>query len=341
MGKKTKGWSWVVGKNASVKRVDALTDDQRARLAEWRDMWIEVGLRCGETTDEDVRRFEAAIPEWYRAAGLEPPQAIHWVDNPVEGARAFGAHLLDDEGALESQILESTRNNWGSYGGGQFWVGAWWGPAFATFFTEVCGLDIGEERFRRLQASVDVSRSAAWWWPSTEAVYVCRRPTEIHRDEQGRLHSTTGPAIGWKGWGVYAVHGIRIPAWAIEEPAKLTVEAIEAERNSEVRRVLIELYGMSRYVQDAGFDVLDTDTDTAGQPRRLLRRGDLTVVELVNSTVDADGTRRTYHEPVHPELRPIMPGGALGQPQALTALNAVASRYGLTGREYSALEAET
>jgi hypothetical protein len=52
------------------------------------------------------------------------------------------------------------------------------------------------------------------------------------------------------------------------------------------------------------------------------------------------GTRRVYHVPVHPELRPLLPDGELGAPQKPTALNAVASTYGLTGKEY-VLEVET
>lgn len=97
---------------------------------------------------------------------------------------------------------------------------------------------------------------------------------------------------------------------------------------------------LARYVRDAQFEVLDVDADPLGQPRRLLRRGGLVVVELTNSTVDADGSRRVYHVPCHPELRPMLANGGLGDPQKMTALNAVASTYGMLGSEYK-LEVET
>ena len=32
---------------ARVKRVDSLTPEQEARMPEWRDKWIEIGLRTG------------------------------------------------------------------------------------------------------------------------------------------------------------------------------------------------------------------------------------------------------------------------------------------------------
>lgn len=64
------------------------------------------------------------------------------------------------------------------------------------------------------------------------------------------------------------------------------------------------------------------------------------VVELTNSTVDADGTRRVYHIPVEPELRPLLDDGEMGEPQRMTALNAVASTYGMRGEDYL-LQVET
>jgi hypothetical protein len=135
-------------------------------------------------------------------------------------------------------------------------------------------------------------------------------------------------------------HGIAVPADVITSPGSITVDDIHAQQNEEVRRVMIERYGISRYVRDAQFDVLDADKDPLGLSRRLLKRGDLVVVELTNSTLDADGSRRVYHVPCHPELRPLVSDTELGDPQRMTALNAVASTFGLRGEDY-VLTAET
>lgn len=43
---------------------------------------------------------------------------------------------------------------------------------------------------------------------------------------------------------------------------------------------------------------------------------------------------------VHPECRPLFASGKLGAPQELTALNAIASTFGKTGKQYR-LAAET
>src|SRR3989344_1895854 len=91
--------------------------------------------------------------------------------------------------------------------------------------------------------------------------------------------------------------------------------------------------------------VVGRDLDSLGLPRVLmwLSRPSATdrrtaqkqlVVEVTNSTADPDGTRRKYRIPVHPRLCPLLDGGTLGAPQKLTALNAIASTYGLRGEEY-------
>jgi hypothetical protein len=261
------------------------------------------------------------------------------VGGAVRGAvrDAVGDAVRDAvDGAVKKQILDKISQLWPYLLGGQFWVGGWWGsPAFVSYFREVCGLTLSEDMEARADAYSATCESACWWWPHREFVMVCERPTAIHRDDQGRLHNLTGPAIVWPdGWGIYSVSGIRVPADLIENPAGITVARIEAEQNAEIRRVMVDLYGLARYVRDAGFELVDDSTDSLGLPRRLHRRSGMLVVEMTNSTPDGDGSRRVYFGAVHPELRLLLPDGMLGEPQALSALAAVASTYGMRANEY-------
>src|SRR4051794_17783441 len=63
-----------------VARIDTLTPDQSARIDEWADRWIAVGLRTGRA---DRERFEAAMRDCYGFAGLEWPGAVVWVPSPL------------------------------------------------------------------------------------------------------------------------------------------------------------------------------------------------------------------------------------------------------------------
>jgi hypothetical protein len=57
------------------------------------------------------------------------------------------------------------------------------------------------------------------------------------------------------------------------------------------------------------------------------------MVKVANSTAEADGSFKDYFLRVDPALRPLRADGS-GEPQALTARNAVASTFGKRGEEY-------
>lgn len=215
-----------------------------------------------------------------------------------------------------------------------------WGQyvSFLSFFRHVAGLPLDYSKWDHYEVLATLSGPRVM---HPDFCMISEKPDVLTVDAQNRPHNDHGPFCRWRdGTAIYAIHGVYVPGWIVECPGSITVDKIHEEANEEIRRIMIERYGLSRYVRDAQFEVVDADTDPLGQPRRLLRKDSTVVVELTNSTVDADGTRRVYHVPCHPELRPLLPDGGLGDPQALTALNAVASTYGLMGFEYR-LEVET
>ena len=201
-----------------------------------------------------------------------------------------------------------------------------------SYFRDVCGLDFGDKT-EIVDAIIALGESCCWWWPHKEFALACERPLAIHRDDGGRLHNDAGPALSFRdGWALYRVHGVTIPADIIEHPETLTVARIDSEQNAEVRRVMIEKYGLDRYVSDSKFDVLHADTDQHGRSRRLLRRdlpGDepIVLVEVTNSSPEPDGHYKIYHLRVHPQLRPFRSGQPFREPQKFTCQNAIASTF--------------
>jgi hypothetical protein len=148
-----------------------------------------------------------------------------------------------------------------------------------------------------------------WWWPYEGFVVLTDRPSVVARDERGRLHRTDGPAVAYRdGYGLWAIHGVRVPQKVVEAPEMLTAERILREPNAEVRRVMIERHGQERFLRDAVATVVDEDLDALGFPRRLHRvvipgDEDLVMVEVTNSTPEPDGRRKSYMLRVAPNLR--------------------------------------
>lgn len=115
-------------------------------------------------------------------------------------------------------------------------------PTF-SFAREVLGLGGGTE----VLPLIELARSAGPWFAHERRVFVSERPCELHLDEEERLHCPSGPALRYPdGYAIHAWHGVSVPAWAIEQPERITVRALTREPNIERRRALLEIAGYER-----------------------------------------------------------------------------------------------
>ena len=167
-----------------------------------------------------------------------------------------------------------------------------------------------------------LTQSCGWWWPFKGLCILTERPTSLERDEEGRLHSASGPALAYPdGWSIYALHGVRVTEAVIQRPESITVRQIQRETNAEIRRVLLERYGFDRYVLDGGGQPIHTDNfgtlyrcELPGEEPRFM-------VCVTNSTPEADGTFKRYLLRVPPSIT--------------TAREAVAWTFQMSERDYS------
>ena len=114
----------------------------------------------------------------------------------------------------------------------------------------------------------------------------------------------TGPALLYPdGFGIWAIHGVRVPQRVIEAPTTITAQEVAAEQNVAVRRVMIERMGTARYLREAG--AVKVNTDDWGTLWSLDSPGDerIVMVEVLNSTPEADGSFSTYWLRVPPATR--------------------------------------
>jgi hypothetical protein len=153
-------------------------------------------------------------------------------------------------------------------------------------------------------------------------VVICDRPEAILRDENNRLHSVTCAAVRFSdGFSVHAVHGVRVPAHVIDSPEKITVSEIENEQNAEVLRVMIDRYGLGRYLKDSGSTEIHTDKFGTLYRKAISNDEPIVTVKVRNSTPETDGTAKDYFLRVPPNIT--------------TAREAVAWGFGKTSTEYA------
>jgi hypothetical protein len=219
---------------------------------------------------------------------------------------------------------------WGSVGKGQFeeearsgWCMRGQHDAGALALIDVLDRAVGRRPARPLTGPMLIGRSAGWWWPFERVVILTERPCalDLARDEQGRLHHPTGPLVGYPdGWGIWAWHGVRVPRQVIEQPETITVDQIRGTRNLETRRVLLERYGLDRYLRDAEAALMQVDGYGKLWRAELPDDEPLTIVEVVNATAEPDGTYASYLLRVPPTMS--------------TARQAVAWTFGMAADDY-------
>lgn len=180
-----------------------------------------------------------------------------------------------------------------------------------------------------LRAIVTLVETGWWWCPGTPHIIMCERPRELHLDDEGRLHREGGPAAVFADkFEVYAWRGMNVGKGVIMNPP--TITRILRASNTELRRVLIERYGVKKFFAGGR----DWDIEVRGRPTpRLLDQekgiGKLydigtdhpRVVWVKNSTPEPDGKYKDY---------------VLFVPRAMrNARQAVAWTFGLREWEYN------
>lgn len=151
--------------------------------------------------------------------------------------------------------------------------------------------------------------------------FVCELPSSIVFDNDLSLHCENGPAIVFSdSQKLYAWHGTIIPENLIEQRKRISPILIERQQNVELRRIMIEIYGLERFIRNSKARMIQQDKYGALYRINLAGSEPLVVLAVSNSTAESDGTRRRYTLRVPPNMS--------------TAREAVAWTFGLRSEEY-------
>jgi len=236
-----------------VKKIDSLTDEQKAKFPEYVKRWTAFGL---STLPADRPMAEKGIELIYASAGEPKPEKIVWCSSPMDAIKKIKE--VQDGDSSNVQV-----SAWGQHDASA--------SSYFAFFRDELGLTKETEKWQGFDL---LSRSAGWLYAFKGIAFVCERTSVVKKDEQGQLHCETGPACAFPdGWGVYCWHGVRVPKWVIEEPHKLTAELCLKEDNQEVRRCMIEKMGTRRFIIESKGEVLDHDSHDINWDRALLKIG--------------------------------------------------------------------
>jgi hypothetical protein len=157
-------------------------------------------------------------------------------------------------------------------------------------------------------------------------------PTKIIRNNQGRLHNPTGPAIEFKdGYKQYYINGRALPEWIWEKAAagEITKKMFLDEKNSDIKGGVYEVLGQKKMMDILGAVEIDTRKITHAN-------GDIETVTLLK-------TKETFEE-INDQpfawVKMICPSTGTQylqgvEPHHTNALEAIASLSPFKASEYS------
>jgi hypothetical protein len=255
---------------------------------------------------------------WYRD-GVDPLHSFNmrwlqgvedWQDWSLHAPRARDCH---DPLLIQSRVTRV-----------EDWIIATWRygalPGRDVSPIDIQGLSFSHPAVRRWTLLMDAFAAGLfYYWIGPQEVVCVPRPALWI--ENGQLHRNDGPAVEWPtGERCCFWRGVEVPNWLIEQPERITLELIRSERNVELRRCMIELFGQERFLRETGADLVAEDEHGKLWRSELARQRPYVLLEVKNGTLDCDGTRRRYFLRVPPDMR--------------TPHQAVAWTYGVSPAQY-------
>jgi hypothetical protein len=272
----------------TTKKIEALTEEQKAKFGEYRDTWIDIGL---STEPVDFEKAKDAVCMAYELVGLPLPTKFLTAKGPMDAIRII--QEIDPKRTKREIYNEMIYGAHDAY-----WL------AFYAYFRDVVGL----ECCNKLNGLIELAKHCGWLNVYDDLVVFQDRPERIKFDDQNRLHCEDGPAIRYRdGFCVYAWHGTRIPAEWIENKEKLNPEIALTWENIEQRRCACEILGWNKILKALDAQVLDEDEDP--------EIGTLLEVEIPEIGKEKFlrvmcGTGREFALPVPPDMKTALDANA-------------------------------
>ena len=323
----------------TVKEKYKLTNEHQAQLKPWADRWIANAMSTQPMSADDKLDCVTHVNNLYKAANLNPPEHVLFVSSPMAlvlvGGLVSAIYEMGDKspmtvlelvklvnsgelltkgndekwysnpykmkslskklgfGTLGIDCIRQVHNMWN---GGNQWSG--W-VSYLSFFRHVAKLDIDYSKWDCYEKLTELSGPRVL---HEKFCVISDRPEILTVNSQNQPHGVKKPFCKWRdGSALYSVNGVRVPAYIVETPEKLTVEKIEKESNLEVRRVMIDIYGQEKFLLDSKSEVIHSDDFGTLYSKVLPGDEVLMMVKVVNSTPEPDGSFKDYFIRVDPK----------------------------------------
>ena len=154
----------------------------------------------------------------------------------------------------------------------EYWSMWYVGYAAMYGFAQRINLDMDQEKMIPFLNWVRCCPFALF---NENVVYVSRKPTEIHFNDNQQLHNESDMSCKFAdGWGIYTINGVAVDSQIVMNPETQTVQQIRNETNEEIKRIRIERYGWDQYLTEIGAELIDERRNDIEGTREYLFKAD-------------------------------------------------------------------
>lgn len=281
------------------------------------------------TDEADWDRAEAAVKAAYKQINLAEPVILR-AENPLHAAKLGTAKWLELRTAAgyktERPVWQYERESLSNLRGGQLAAPR---VGYAKWRRDHTQDALEDEELNQIGPDDELVQSCGGLWVHENVAVIMNRFAEIHFDRSTppRLHNPVGPALAYRPspdgtvFRTFQVHGTEVPAEWVLNPAGVDPSTALTWQNVEQRRALVTILGWEKVLR--GCKIKKLQRDAFG----LLFEADIPDAPATKFVKVVCGTGRTFVLQVEKHVK--------------TALEGVASTYGLRPEEYAELEVRT
>ncbi len=230
------------------------TPEQWYEIEQLRIRW----LTTEQTAQYEVSEIRKTVNDMLTFIGH--PETVAWVVDSPWVARVISANL---DANLRANLSDNLRANlsdnlYANLSDNLRWYcGVWWNAWYAWYQG---GEIFGVPRIEQMDLFERWNRHCPVWMWSEKALFVLRRPKEIHWEtSSGPLHNDSGPSVYYSPlFMLWHIRGVPVDSQIVMRPETQTAEQIDAEPNADVRSIRLERFGWSRYIRESEAKVVDS-----------------------------------------------------------------------------------
>ena len=236
------------------KKIENLTKEQAKAMPRYVEKWISIGVATQDISDSEA--FDI-VSDFRSIINLDTKAPMLWGNNPIE---CWVLCFLAQEGVplaeLEKEmklVFDGNPKKWdipkASLPFNDISLVSTF--AFYDFMINEVKVPIEKDLLDKYKKWEATSRLFAIY-PLDNITIVCRRPKEIHLNENNVLHKDGAAALVFNGEGdfkVYSLNGVTVPEYLAVTPAQdLNVDDYLKENNADIKAEFIRKAGVEKFL---------------------------------------------------------------------------------------------